>query len=52
MADKIPPGPKLDALTAEKVFGWRSRIEPAMAAPTASRSSFPPQQSADPGMAR
>ena len=21
--DKIPPGPKLDALTAEKVFGWR-----------------------------
>jgi hypothetical protein len=22
--DKIPPGPKLDALTAEKVFGWRS----------------------------
>ena len=22
--DKIPPGPKLDALTAEKVFGWKS----------------------------
>ena len=22
--DKILPGPKLDALTAEKVFGWRS----------------------------
>ena len=22
--DKIPPGPKLDALTAEKVFGWQS----------------------------
>ena len=22
--DKIPPGPKLDALTAEKVFGWRN----------------------------
>jgi hypothetical protein len=21
--DKIPSGPKLDALTAEKVFGWR-----------------------------
>jgi hypothetical protein len=21
--DKIPPGPKLDALTAEKVFGWK-----------------------------
>jgi hypothetical protein len=21
--DKIPPGPKLDASTAEKVFGWR-----------------------------
>jgi hypothetical protein len=21
---KIPPGPKLDALTAEKVFGWKS----------------------------
>ena len=21
--DKMPPGPKLDALTAEKVFGWR-----------------------------
>jgi len=21
--DKIPPGPKLDALTAGKVFGWR-----------------------------
>ena len=21
--DKIPPGPKLDALTAEKVFGWQ-----------------------------
>ena len=21
--DKIPLGPKLDALTAEKVFGWR-----------------------------
>jgi hypothetical protein len=20
---KIPPGPKLDALTAEKVFGWQ-----------------------------
>jgi hypothetical protein len=22
--DKIPSGPKLDALTAEKVFGWRN----------------------------
>jgi hypothetical protein len=22
--DKIPPGPKLDALTAEKVFRWKS----------------------------
>jgi hypothetical protein len=22
--DKIPPGPKLDALAAEKVFGWRN----------------------------
>jgi hypothetical protein len=22
--DKIPPGPKLDALTAERVFGWRN----------------------------
>ena len=22
--DKIPPGPKLDALTAEKVFGWQN----------------------------
>jgi hypothetical protein len=22
--DKIPPGPKLDALTAERVFGWKS----------------------------
>src|SRR5262249_48042169 len=22
--DNIPPGPKLDALTAEKVFGWRN----------------------------
>ena len=22
--DKIPPGPKLDALTAEKVFGGRN----------------------------
>ena len=22
--DKIPPGPKLDVLTAEKVFGWRN----------------------------
>jgi hypothetical protein len=22
--DKIPPGPTLDALTAEKVFGWRN----------------------------
>jgi hypothetical protein len=22
--DKIPPGPKLDALTAEKVFGWKN----------------------------
>jgi|RhiMetdeSRZDD1v2_1073273.scaffolds.fasta_scaffold319247_1 hypothetical protein len=21
--DKIPPGPKLDALTAEEVFGWK-----------------------------
>jgi hypothetical protein len=21
--DKIPPGPKLDALMAEKVFGWK-----------------------------
>jgi hypothetical protein len=23
-ADKIPPGRKLDALTAEKVFGWKN----------------------------
>jgi hypothetical protein len=22
--DKIPPGPKLDALTAQKVFGWKN----------------------------
>jgi hypothetical protein len=22
--DKIPPGPELDRLTAEKVFGWRN----------------------------
>lgn len=22
--DKIPPGPKLDAITAEKVFGWKN----------------------------
>ena len=22
--DKIPPGPKLDALTAQKVFGWNN----------------------------
>jgi hypothetical protein len=22
--DKIPPGPELDALTAEKVFGWQN----------------------------
>ncbi len=22
--NKIPPGPKLDALTAEKVFGWKN----------------------------
>jgi hypothetical protein len=22
--DRIPPGPKLDALTAEKVFGWKN----------------------------
>ena len=22
--DKFPPGPKLDALTAEKVFGWKN----------------------------
>ena len=22
--DKIPPGPKLDVLTAEKVFGWKN----------------------------
>jgi hypothetical protein len=22
--DKIPPGPKLDALIAEKVFGWKN----------------------------
>jgi hypothetical protein len=22
--DKIQPGPKLDALTAEKVFGWKN----------------------------
>ena len=22
--DKIPPGPELDALTAQKVFGWKS----------------------------
>jgi hypothetical protein len=21
--DKVPPGPQLDALTAEKVFGWQ-----------------------------
>jgi len=25
--DKIPPGPKLDALTAEKVFGWKNVYE-------------------------
>ena len=24
LPDKIPPGPKLDALTAEKVFGWKN----------------------------
>jgi hypothetical protein len=24
VVDKIPPGPKLDALTAEKVFGWKN----------------------------
>jgi hypothetical protein len=24
--DKIPPRPKLDALTAEKVFGWEKRL--------------------------
>ena len=24
--DKIPSGPKLDALTAEKVFGWKMFI--------------------------
>lgn len=23
IVDKIPPGPRLDALTAEKVFGWK-----------------------------
>jgi hypothetical protein len=22
--DKIPPGPKLDELTAEKIFGWKN----------------------------
>ena len=22
--DKVPPGPELDALTAEKVFGWKN----------------------------
>jgi len=22
--DKIPPGPKLDVLTAQKVFGWKN----------------------------
>jgi hypothetical protein len=22
--DKIPPGPELDALTAQKVFGWKN----------------------------
>jgi hypothetical protein len=22
--DKVPPGPKLDTLTAEKVFGWKN----------------------------
>jgi hypothetical protein len=22
--DKIPSGPKLDAITAEKVFGWKN----------------------------
>jgi hypothetical protein len=22
--DRIPPGPKLDALSAEKVFGWKN----------------------------
>ena len=22
--DKLPPGPELDALTAEKVFGWKN----------------------------
>ena len=22
--DKVPPGPKLDVLTAEKVFGWKN----------------------------
>jgi hypothetical protein len=24
VVDKIPPGPKLDALKAEKVFGWKN----------------------------
>jgi hypothetical protein len=24
LPDKIPPDPKLDALTAEKVFGWKN----------------------------
>jgi hypothetical protein len=23
-SDKIPPGPRLHALTAEKVFGWKN----------------------------
>ena len=23
-SDKLPPGPELDALTAQKVFGWRN----------------------------
>jgi hypothetical protein len=23
-SDKIPPGPKLDAFIAEKVFGWKN----------------------------
>ena len=28
--DKIPAGPQLDALTAEKVFGWKTSTSMTM----------------------
>jgi hypothetical protein len=39
--DKIPPGPKLDALTAERIFGWKN-IQAQSFAGEVSPKSFEP----------